>query len=301
MKKKIISILALVLILSLALVGLIACKDTRTGYPDADKYSVGGTTIDAASVKAINITWTGGQATITASDEYSNITFSEENDRDEDDYKIHYYLDSDHTLWIKPVAGNIGDDGIPSNWTAKQLIFTMPNRTFESITIEQHGAKLVATGLVANSLSTYNTGYDTSVSNAHIFGDATLACQGLTGDVSFSGIATGDLKVTAVLHSYVNVAAMPKSILASGKGKVTAYVPDTTAGFKVTYRSITTFHNTQFDGLYDAPNPQDYDEAYVTKAYNGGQTQIILSCATRDPLIGDTYNDTYLYKHTEEV
>ena len=73
MKRLVSIILVIGIIASLAIVGLVACKDTRTGYPDGEKYSVGPGEYNIANVSKLNVTWTAGAAHITFTDEVTSV------------------------------------------------------------------------------------------------------------------------------------------------------------------------------------------------------------------------------------
>ena len=300
MKKKIIAILAIGLIACLALVGLVSCKDTRSGYPDGDKYSVGAGEYAAGLVRSINIAWTAGTATITASSEYSKIEVSEVNSMSGDDWALHRYLDPDGTLWIKPVSANVDDEDIPSagSWTTKTLTITMPEVMLESFYVENHGGEIHASGIQAGKLETSNTGYKTSFSKARITGEVKMYTTGLSGDISFGGSASGAVSISTPYGDATFASAVvPQSIEMHGRGLVKATIPET-AEFTVTYNYVTAFTYSNAFALEDAPNPEGYDSQYLTKRCGSGAIPIKLICSTRT--IGNT-NKTQLLKYEAVV
>ena len=147
MMKRLVSILLIVgLITTLAIVGLVACKDTRTGYPDGEKYTAGNGEYSASGVYKLNVAWTAGSATVTFTDEVSNIQITEENNLTETDYLLHHYLDTEGTLWVKPLASTVDEDNMPQ-FTTKILTITMPEITLTSLYVENHGADVNITNV----------------------------------------------------------------------------------------------------------------------------------------------------------
>ncbi len=298
MRKRIIAIIAIGLIACLTLVGLVSCKDTRSGYPDGDKYSVGNGEYAASSVRAINIAWTAGSATITASSEYTSVQISEVNSKSGEDWALHRYLDPDGTLWIKPVSASVDEDEIPSSgeWTTKTLTITMPEISLASFYVENHGATILATNIQAGSLETSNTGYKTTVTNSRITGDVKMNTSVFSGDISFGGEATGNVNIsTPYGDATFSTSVVPQSIEIHGRGLVQATIPETTE-YTVTYYATTSFtYSNEFSGMVETSNPEGYGTEYTTKKLGSGAIPIKLICATRQ--IGDK-NNTKLFKYT---
>lgn len=300
MRKKIIAIIAIGLMACLTLVGLVSCKDTRSGYPDGEKYSVGNGEYAAGLVRSINIAWTAGTATITASSDYTKIEISEVNSMSGEDWALHRYLDPDGTLWIKPVSAKVDDDEIPSagSWTTKTLNITMPIMTLESFYIENHGAEIHVSGIQTGSFETSNTGYKTSVSSTKVTGELKMYTTGLTGDITFGGEATGTVSISTPYGDAIFTSSgIPQSLEMHGKGLVKAIIPET-AQFTVTYSYATAFVYSTAFVLVDAPNPEGYDSQYLTKTCGNGAIPIKLICSTRT--IGNT-NKTQLMKYEPVV
>ena len=300
MKKRIIAILAIGLIACLTLVGLVSCKDTRSGYPDGDKYSVGNGEYAASSVRSMNIAWTAGSATITASNEYTSISISEKNSMSGDDWALHHYLDSDGTLWIKPVSASVDEDSIPSSgsWTTKTLEITMPQISLESFYVENHGATITTSGINAVSFETSNTGYKTSVSNTRVTGELKMYTTGLTGDIVFGGAASGPVSIsTPYGEAIFTSSVVPQSLEMHGKGLVKATIPQT-AEFTITYSYTTAFTYASAFALEDTTNPEGYDNQYLSKKCGSGAISIKLICSTRQ--IGNS-NKTQIWAYNPEA
>ena len=301
MKKRIIAILAIGLIACLTLVGLVSCKDTRSGYPDGDKYSVGNGEYAASSVRSINIAWTAGSATITASNEYTSISISEKNSMSGDDWALHRYLDPDGTLWIKPVSANVEDDEIPSSgsWTTKTLEITMPQISLESFYVENHGAEIHVSGINAVSFETSNTGYGTGVSNTSVSGELKMYTTGLTGNISYEGAASGPVSISTPYGTASFISkTIPQSLEVHGHGSVFAAIPST-AEFTITFTAGTKFtYGASFD-LVDAPNPVGYDNQYLTKKCGSGAIPIKLICSTKTVFKSTTNNTEITGYHVD--
>ncbi len=285
--KRLVSILLIVgIITTLALVGLVACKDTRTGYPDGDKYTAGPGTYSANNVSKLNVAWTGGTANVTFTDEVTDIQIAEENNFTDEAYLLHHYLDPQGTLWIKPLAASVGDDQIPT-FSTKILTVKLPIKALEEVYVENHGADINLVGANAQKLSTYNTGHGTRITESRAV-ELNATSQGLTGDVSFNGAVTGTVKISAAMQAFLTTTTMPTEITMSGKGIVSCNLPKEAPGFKVTYNKVTKF-SSNIEGMSEAVEEEDsYYRTYGTAA-----TQIKLSCATRTWILSDkTQNDT---------
>ena len=280
MKRLVSIILVIGIIASLAIVGLVACKDTRTGYPDGEKYSVGPGEYNIANVSKLNVTWTAGAAHITFTDEVTSVQISEENNLTEPDYQLHHYLDPDGTLWIKPLAATVLDDAIPS-FSTKILTLKLPKKALAEVAVEQHGAELVLVGANAQKITTYNTGYGTSIRESQAV-DLSATSQGITGDVSFNGAVTGTVKISAAMQAFFTTTTMPTEITMSGKGKVSCYIPESNPGFNVKYNSVTAFHSN-----FTLTDPVDTEDGLKARTFGSGQVAIKLSCSTRTWLFSD--------------
>ena len=280
MKKLVSIILVIGIIASLAIVGLVACKDTRTGYPDGEKYTAGPGEYNIANVAKLNVTWTAGTANITSTDEVASVQISEENSLAETEYQVHHYLDPDGTLWIKPLASTVLDDAIPS-FTTKILTLKLPKKYLSEVAVEQHGAELNLVGANAQKITTYNTGYGTRITESQAV-DLNATCQGITGDVSFNGAVTGTVKISAAMQAFLTTSTMPTEITMSGKGKVSCYLPQSNPGFTVKYNSITDFHSN-----FTLTDPVDTEDGLKARTSGNGSVAIRLSCATRTWLFSD--------------
>ena len=280
--KKLVSILLIVgIIATLALVGLVACKDTRTGYPDGDKYTAGAGTYSTHGVSKLNVAWTGGAANVTFTDEVTEIQISEENNLTEEAYVLHHYLDPQGTLWVKPLAASVADDSIPS-FTTKILTIKLPKVALQEVYVENHGADINLTGANTQKLTTYNTGYGTAIRECQTV-ELSATSQGITGDVSFNGSATGSVKISAAMQAFFTTSTMPTDITMSGKGKVSCHLPQDAAGFTVTYTKITTF-KTNFEGISEAA---ENTEGNYYRTYGNTTVPIKLTCSTRTWILSD--------------
>ena len=288
--KRLVSILLIVgIITTLALVGLVACKDTRTGYPDGEKYTAGAGTYSVTGVSKLNVAWTAGEANVTFSNEVSQITITEENNLTEEAYVVHHYLDPNGTLWVKPLAASVADDSIPT-FTTKILTITLPKIVLQEVYVENHGAVINLVGADAQKIETYNTGYGTSIRESKTV-ELKATSQGVTGDVSFNGTVTGSAKISAAMQAFLTTTTMPTDITMSGKGKVSCTIPQEVPGFTVTYSKPTTF-NSNFTPISEA---QENEEGNYYRTYGTGAITIKLTCSTRTWILSDkTENITNL-------
>lgn len=286
--KRLVSVTLIIgIIACLALVGLVACKDTRTGYENGDKYTAGAGEYAATGVKKINVAWTAGTANVTFDSEATKITVYEENSSSETQYLLHRWLDGKGTLWIKPVASTVPDDSIPS-FATKTLYLTLPKITLDEVYVENHGAEIKIIGANTTKLITYNTGYGTTITETTA-GEIDLKTSGITGEISMNGSVTGKAKISAAMGAYLYTSTMPTEITMSGKGRVSCYIPETCPGFNVTVSQATTF---TYD--FTLPEPTTAEES-KTYTYGNGSVPIKLTCATRTWLFSDkTENLTYL-------
>ncbi len=278
--KKIISVTLIIgIIACLAVFGLVACKDTSTNYPNGDKYTVGGGSYDASAVQSLNVAWAKGQATITFSDEYSQITVSEENSVTDTQYVIHRWLDSEGTLWVKAFAAEITDDGESQTFEKKILTITLPKMTLKELYVENHGYHIAVTGASAETIKTYNTGTSTSVSSSSAK-DLSMESHGITGSLSYAGSVTGEVKMSSVQKCSLQTATMPTSITMSGKETVSAYIP-TNTGFTADVSSSSTT-TIDFAPLVDGTSEDASRKVYT---YGNGSVAIRMTC--QEAIIGD--------------
>ncbi|MCR4874786.1 MAG: hypothetical protein K5923_03475 [Clostridia bacterium] len=270
--KRLVSILLIVgIITTLALVGLVACKDTRTGYPDGDKYTAGAGTYSAANVSKLNVAWTAGTANVTFTDEVTDIQITEENNFTDEAYLLHHYLDPQGTLWVKPLAASVGDDEIPT-FTTKILTIKFPKKALEEVYVENHGAKTYIDGVNASKLETYNSGYDTAVTNANV-GELKTKGDG-TGDTRVSGRVTGKVNMSSGQELSLYTSAMPTEITMTGKISATLTIPETDGGFKATITKSSPF-TCGFEPIVESAAEE---ETKIVKTYKGGAVAINITC-----------------------
>ena len=273
--KKIIGIsICVILIISMLLVVLIACKNTTSGYDHPERYSIGAGTYDASAVKAINVAWTKGEVHIYCSDEYTQVNVSEENSMEGETYALHQYVESDGTLWVKPYAATVDSDEPPS-YDKKILTITMPKISLSSANVENHGKDTYITGIIAAELSTYNTGWDTIANGITVTNKLTMTCQGITGNCAARGNISGEVSISAPHNVTLCTLDNPTKATLSGKGTVYVGLSETINGFTadVTTKSKITCTD------YDISKVNDNTEEGLTRyAYGTGSTQLILKC-----------------------
>ena len=283
MKKVITSIVCVVLIAALLLTVLVACKNTTAGYDHPERYSVGAGYYSAGAVKSINVAWTKGEVHIYCSDEYTQVSVTEENSMEGDDYALHQYVESDGTLWVKPYAATIDSDNPPS-YEKKILTITMPKISLTSVYVENHGADTLIDGITSVLFKTYNTGWDTKVSNATITGETNMSCQGVTGNCSLRGNVSGEVSISAPHSVTLCTLVSPTKVTLSGKGTVYCGLPEAIDGFTadVTTRSQLTSSDYDISKVSD-----NTDEGLTRYAYKTGSVQLTLKCGDWKQLFSD--------------
>ena len=271
--KRLVSILLIVgIITTLALVGLVACKDTRTGYPDGEKYTAGPGTYSVTGVSKLNVAWTAGEAKVLFTDEVSDIQITEENNLTEEAYVLHHYLDPKGTLWVKPLASTVDEESIPS-FTTKILTIKLPKIALQEVYVENHGAVTTIDSVNTPYLELYNSGYNTNVTNA-IVGELKAKGDG-TGDMNISGSVSGKVNIDAGYRAILSTSTMPTEIKMSGKIKTSLTIPETDGGFTATVTNGAPF-TCGFSPIQESGGEEG---APCVKTYKSGAVSISMTCS----------------------
>ena len=296
MKKTLRVLVVCILLVTLLLVVLVGCRNNTANYKNAKKYKVGGATYDAGSITAIDVAWTKGAVNIIFSDEYTNVTISEENSlADNEKYTIHQYVDKKGTLWVRPYAADVDTDNLPT-FEKKILTITAPKVSLKSAIVENHNGTLTIDGIQTSYLETYNLTATTDVKNAKIV-DLKMSSQGVgAGLCRAQGAISGDITIGASYSAYVYTSVIPKSINMSAKRTASVYIPDATPGFmaKVTPASkLSSTWEYQDAGV-------DQETSMNQIKYGNMSLQMKIACATFKPLFSKTeYNSTYIGKYSD--
>ena len=288
--KKLVSIILIIgLIASLALFGLIACKNTTYNYKDAKKYHVGAGTYASSEVKAINVAWAKGEIHITCSDEYTEVSVSEENTVTDEKYVLHQYVDKKGTLWVKPYASKIDEDNIPE-FEKKILTITMPKIMLDSAYIEGHGYDSHVSGINTKELETYMTGYTTYVTGAVVTQKLDMKATGITGGNTLSGAINAEVKISSASEAHFTTSATPTSIDISAKRALSIVLPDTITGYSATITKATNFTSD----WETTDISEDTEAGTITKKAGDGSLTIVAKCSTSS--IGSV-NNTSIRKY----
>ena len=294
MKKKILVAIIAIALVSVLVFGLVACRNNTANYKNAKKYKIGGATYAADSVKAIDVAWTKGSVNIIFSDEYTSVTVSEENSLDDDNYKLHQYVDKKGTLWVRPYDANVDVDNLPT-FEKKILTITLPKITLESAIVENHNGLTTIDGIKTNYLETYNLTATTDVKNATI-NNLKMSSQGVgAGTCKAQGAISGEITISASYSAYVYTSVIPKSISMSSKRTACVYLPDSTPGFIAKITGTTNLQSA-WDVVDAGVDPET---SLKQVKFGDNSLQMKLACASFKPLLSKTeYNTTIIGKYS---
>ncbi len=153
MKKLILTFIVCQLVLAFA-----SCGFT---YPDGDSYSVGEASIDASSVKSIDIVWSAGSVEIVAEDT-DKISFSESSPKELDEGASLHYLLKNGKLSIKFVKS-----GYTTVHLVKTLKVVVPRSlVLDSLDISTASADVFAEGVCANEFITDTASGNMTINSA---------------------------------------------------------------------------------------------------------------------------------------
>ncbi len=278
--KKRIGLLCIIVVVCVALtMSFVGCRNTTVRYENADKYSVGEGTYSAALVKSINVAWDKGEILVVASTEYNVVKVFEENSETDARLSLHRYLDSEGTLWVKPVAADVEDEEFPSEWTTKKVTVQMPKTlALKSLYCEDQSYNITIRGVKTAELTTYNMTKDTSISDVEVSGKADIKVDGLSGDALVSGTFMGETKISSDYKVSFTSSRLPSSLEATGKAKVTVSLPESSA-FKLTVSAASELKGTLKQNLVEDTTAAI--EGKKVYKYNNGTTNVNLSCSKR--------------------
>lgn len=252
-------------LIAAVLLGLCACDDSPHNsaykYDDAKYYTAGSGTVSSA-VNEIDVDWVAGDIDISASDEATEIAFTEQTDLTDEKYAMHWRLDGS-VLKIKYVKSGT----VPEPNMKKTLSVTIP----ASFTLRELDVDSVSGNVALNNVKTADCELETLSGNisltnvtapvlhAESVSGKITAGEGVYGDVEFETVS-GDITLengSSPLRSFEAESVSGKVRLwarrcpslveietTSGKAEL---IFSEGAGFTLTFHTVSGKFESQFE------------------------------------------------------
>ena len=240
--KRIALIIFVVVLLLAASLAAVGCSMLYT-YPNSDRYSIGGSSIDAASVGNLDLNWVSGNVQIRQGSG-SSIVFYEQCKKElKDKDKMCYWLDG-NTLNIKfRASGFLAFNSLSKE---KILVVEIPaNTDFSDVNITTISAACsINTSLTCDGLTVKSVSGDITLNNADV---ALLKIDSVSGTINAEDSCCNTVDVKTVSGDInLFLKNCPVSFkYDSVSGTAALYIPDN-AGFSVAFKTISGVFNSNF-------------------------------------------------------
>lgn len=219
-----------------ATISFISCG---LSYQNADLYTAGCPTVDAASITSLDVNWLSENVTIVTSTVTTQITATETSDIPlTEETTMHYYI-ADGVLHIQEYKNGFSNFNLPK----KSITITVPAyKTFEKINVNVTSALVSASNI---SATTFDCNFTSG--NLSLTGSITnIITNSTSGTVTFSGTSTSVSANSTSGNSNFTFYNYPTSISSNvTSGTTTLNLPSNSL-FECTCDTVSGTFNTNF-------------------------------------------------------